>query len=268
MHRRKQVLYRLCVLAALSVFLISAISLAEYFLEARKSESRYTELAEMAAAIPTPAPSSVPEETTVPPTLPAVDAFSEPTILPEYQSLYALNPHMVGWLRIEGTVINYPVVQTPEDPEYYLHRDFDGTANPRGCIFADGACNVDSSQNVTLYGHHMVDGSMFAGLLDYDSRSFWEAYPTIRFDSLTQRRTYRIFAVFRTTADTSKGFPYHTFVQTDDPAAFDAFVTRCKALSCYDTGITPAYGDQILCLSTCEYHKDNGRFVVAAVLQK
>lgn len=254
MHRRKQIFFLLAVLLCLSVFAFSAWKVGSYYLAGRESQSRYQELAAMATTLPSGSTES--------PTSP------ESGILPEYRSLYELNPHMVGWIAIEGTVINYPVVQTPEDPEYYLYRDFDGTDNPRGCLFADAACDVESSDNVTVYGHHMVDGSMFGGLLDYAAQSFWEEHSSFRFDSLTQRRSYEIFAVFRTTASVGAGFPYHSFVDAADEAEFDAFIARCKALSLYDTGITPTYGDQLLCLSTCEYSQENGRFVVAAVLKK
>lgn len=254
MLRRKQILFWLLLLLCLAVFIFSAWKICSYFLAGRESQSRYQELAAMAATVP-PATEDIPVST-------------ESGILPEYQALLEMNPHLVGWIQIQDTVIDYPVVQTPEDPEYYLHRDFDGSDNPRGCIFADAACDIENSSNVTIYGHHMVDGSMFAGLFDYTSQSYWKEHRSIRFDSLTQRRTFEIFAVFRTTASVGEGFAYHKFVDAADAAEFDAFIAQCKALSLYDTGITPTYGDQIICLSTCEYSRDNGRFVVAAVLQK
>lgn len=254
MHRRKQIFFLLAVLLCLSVFAFSAWNVGSYYLAGQKSQSRYQELAAMAATLPSDTEESA--------------SSPESGILPEYQALYEQNPHMVGWITIDGTLINYPVVQTPEDPEYYLYRDFDGNDNARGCLFADAACDVEASDNVTVYGHHMVDGSMFTGLLNLAVQSFWEEHPTFRFDSLTQRRTYEIFAVFRTTASVGEGFAYHEFVDAADEAEFDAFIARCKALSLYETGITPAYGDRIVCLSTCEYSRENGRFIVAAVQKK
>lgn len=189
-------------------------------------------------------------------------------VLPEYGELFSQNPHLVGWIEIPGTVINYPVVQTPEEPEYYLYRNFDGENSKWGCVFADGACDISTSDNVTVYGHNMKDGTMFAGLLKYDAEVYRQEHPTIRFDTLTQRQTYEIFAVFRTTTNLGEGFACHQFSNADSESEFDDFVARCKALSRYDTGITPEYGDRVLCLSTCEYSQENGRFVIAAVLRK
>lgn len=254
MGQWKKVLYWLSIIVCLWGFTFSGWALVRYFLAGRESQAQYQKLAAVAAAVP----SATTESTAAP----------ETGILPEYRALCEENPHMVGWITIDGTVIDYPVVQTPEAPEYYLYRDFDGNDNPRGCLFADAACDLESSDNVTVYGHHMVDGSMFTGLLDYTARSFWEAHPTLRFDTLTKHRTYEIFAVFRTTASAGKGFAYHEFADAADEAEFDAFIAQCNALSLYDTGIAPTYGDQILCLSTCEYSRENGRFVVAAVLKK
>lgn len=249
--RWKTALSCLNTLVALAVFLFCSWSLVSYCRDARRSQSHYEELAQSASTSPTNTAS-----------------VAEPGILPEYTVLYQQNPHLVGWIKITGTQIDYPVVQTPEDPEYYMYRDFSGTENPWGCIFADGSCDVNSSDNVTLYGHHMVDGSMFTGLMDYDSQEFLTDHPTIIFNSLTQQRTYRIFAVFRTTANMTDGFAYHKFVDAECKADFDAFISRCTALSHFATDITPEYGDQLLCLSTCEYSQENGRFVVVAVLEK
>ena len=252
MPRKNRFLFLLAFLLALAVFAISAWKLADYYISGLRSQSRYEEL----AAMVTTAPAETEE------TVPNTD------ILPEYQTLSEQNPHMVGWIQMDGTVIDYPVVQTPEDPEYYLKRDFDGSRNERGCIFADAACDVEHSDNVTVYGHNMGDGSMFAPLKHYTAESFWTEHPTFRFDTLKQRRTYAVFAVFRTTASVGEGFAYHKFSDAVDEAEFDDFISQCKTLSLYNTGITPAYGDQTVCLSTCEYTRENGRLVVAAVLQK
>lgn len=273
MSRGKKFVFYTAFLLLLSVFAFSAWKLISYYRDGHETQSRYEELAGM---VESEQYATSPTESTQPPITPATsaqtpaDTATEPEPAPEmlsaYQSVYEINPHLVGWIEIEGTVINYPVVQTPDDPDYYLYRDFYGKNNAQGCIFADGACNVENSDNVTIYGHHMNNGTMFAPLMRYTSESFLKQHPTIRFDSLTQNRNYQIFAVFRTSANVGEGFAYHTFVDASDEAEFDAFISQCKALSIHDTGITPEYGDQIICLSTCEYSEQNGRLVVAAVL--
>ena len=110
----------------------------------------------------------------------------------------------------------------------------------------------------------MKDGSMFADLMNYSSKSFWQEHRYVHFDTLTAYHSYEVFAVFTTTASKGKGFAYHQFVNADDAADFAEFVAQCQSLSLYDTGITPVYGDKLITLSTCEYTQNNGRLVVVA----
>ena len=121
------------------------------------------------------------------------------------------------------------------------------------------------SDNITMFGHNMKDGSKFACLGAYTSKAAWEKNNLIFFDTLTEYHTYKIFAVFKTSANEGEGFKYHQFVDAANEKEFNDFVSTCKKLSFYDTGITPVYGDKLICLSTCEYTLENGRLVVAAV---
>lgn len=211
-----------------------------------------------------------PTETTAPtapstvPTPPEeVEPEPEPEILPEYLQLYAQNNDMVGWIKIPGTAIDNPVVQTPDRPNYYLHRDFSGAEDYAGTLYVREKCNVNTpSDNVTIYGHNMANGTMFGPLHKYKEKSFWEANTLVQFDTLYERHTYEIFAVFRVSAN--GGFSYHTFDTAVDEAAYDAFVSQCKALSFYDTGVTPQYGEKLVTLSTCDRAIENGRLVVVA----
>ena len=261
-------LYRFLLILLSLIFLFSGWRLISYLLEGKQSQDRYEELAVIveearlsATSIDTLQTEGIPTETETP----EASTESESNILPEYAALLEYNPHLVGWIEIQDTVINYPVVQTPDRPEYFLYRNFDGAYSDWGCLFADAACDVELGDNVTIYGHHMNDGSMFASLVDYESQTYWKDHPLIRFDTLTEHRTYQIFAVIRTTATVDEGFPYHRFTEAESESEFDMFVADCKALSLYDTGIIPEYGDKLLCLSTCEYTRDNGRFVVIGV---
>lgn len=186
-------------------------------------------------------------------------------ILPEYREVYALNPDMVGWIKVSGTVIDYPVMQTPDRPNYYLKRDFYGKYSSWGCIYAREECDVFTpSDNVVLYGHHMKDGSMFAGLDAYRRKSYWEENQYFTFDTLYERHTYQIIAVFKTSANIGEGFAYHIFNTADSEEEFNQFMDEVHKLQMYKTGLTAEYGDMLLTLSTCEYTLDNGRFVVVA----
>ena len=247
-----------------AVFLGSGLMLAEYYYDSQKSQNQFNELANLVQQSAPTQPAISPEETTdrIEPT--AAEA-TEPPILPEYEGLYALNAHTVGWLKIEDTDINYPVMQTPENPDHYLHTDFYGNYSAHGCLYARNLCDVFApSDNITIYGHNMKDGSMFADLMNYRSESFYESHRYIVFDTLTEHHTYEVFAVFKTSASVNKGFPYHRFVDAKNEEDFTDFVETCRELAFYDTGIIPQYGDKLITLSTCEYTLKNGRLVVVA----
>ena len=169
---------------------------------------------------------------------------------------------MEGWIRIDGTDIDYPVVQRVDEPNYYLKHDFAGRYTDFGCPFAQENCDVQApSDNVILYGHNMKDGSMFSDLVRYQSRSFWETHRTIHFDTLTRRDEYEVLAVCRIAAD---AFAFHRFVDAADAMDFADYVAACKERALYDTGVNAQYGDKLLTLSTCEYSQENGRLLVVA----
>ena len=122
------------------------------------------------------------------------------------------------------------------------------------------------SANLAIYGHHMKNGSMFAHLDKFKSESFWSEHKTIAFNTLTDRQEYEIVAVFRTVVytDSPDAFKYYRFVDAGNANEFDSFIAKCKELSFYDTGVTAAYGDKLITLSTCEYSRNNSRLVVVA----
>ena len=267
----KNLLYWLLVVLLAVTMVVSWFFVFRYIADSLQQKLEYDELAALVEqareeAVPAPTTASDPEQLPVPedPTVPTES--TEPSILPEYAALYEENSDLVGWMTVEGTPINYPVMQTPDQVDYYLHRSFKKENNSHGCLYVRESCDVFApSDNLTIYGHHMKDGSMFSGLDKYQKQSFWEEYPTIRFDTLSARQTYTVFAIFKPTASVGEGFNYHLFEDAEDEAEFDEFVSTCKKLAFYDTGITPEYGDKLITLSTCEYTQENGRLVVVAV---
>ena len=193
------------------------------------------------------------------PTLPASD------ILYEYQMLHTINPDMVGWITIEGTQINYPVVQSLYEANFYLRRNFYKEKATCGTIYVREACDVNTpSDNVTLYGHNMRNGTMFADLHKYEDPAFWASNRFVQFNTLKEYHEYEIFAIFKTSANIGEGFRYHVFDNASSEQEYINFVTTCKQLSFYDTGITPQYGEKLLTLSTCDKTIENGRLVVVA----
>jgi len=261
-----KIIYIAAVVILLVIFLISAAYVIDYFVDSAKQKAEYDELAGIVESIQRENPEATKQTDPADPSeTDSTEPSTEGGILPEYAPLYEMNDHMAGWLRIEGTNVNYPVMQTPDSRDYYLYRNFDREYNIRGCLYARESCDINTpSDNITIYGHNMNDGSMFHDLLDYQFRDFYEEHSLITFDTLTERHTYQIFAVFKTTASVGEGFTYHKFENAANQREFDNFVSTCKRLSFFDTGLTPQYGDKIICLSTCEYTLENGRFVVAA----
>ncbi len=196
----------------------------------------------------------------------ASNAPTPPSVLEKYRVLYQENGDLVGWLSIEGTDIDYPAMQR-EDDEYYLHHDFYGEESRYGCLYVRGQADVDTpGTNFIIYGHNMKDGSMFGDLDLYRKESFWQEHPRISFDTLYEERTYEIIAVFRSRVYQPEEdvFKYYQFYQADNQEEFSWFYENIKGLSLYDTGVTAAFGDTFLTLSTCAYHVEDGRFVVVA----
>ena len=199
----------------------------------------------------------------------------------DLSELYAQNNDLVGWVKVPDTKIDYPVMQTPDDPEFYLHNDFHKEYSASGTPFLDAASVVmpraDESGgtlsvtwNWLIYGHNMKAGTMFADLQEYDDQEFWEGHPTFTFDvydpatGVTDNGEYEIFAVSRSKirAEDSDAFAYYQYAGYTDEETFNEYVAGVKAESSYETGITPVYGDQLVTLSTCAYHTDEGRMYI------
>ena len=196
--------------------------------------------------------------------VPEVPLTEEDNVLAEYEELFLKNTDMVGWLSIAGTTLNYPVMQTPNESNYYLKRNFEKEYSDLGTPYIQENCDLTSSDNLVIYGHHIKGQKMFGALENYKSKDFYEEHKTVCFDTLTKRGEYEIIAVFKTVAYSSAGFRYYDFVDAEDENAFNAYIAKCKELALYDTGVTAEYGDRLITLSTCEYSAQNGRLVVVA----
>ncbi|MEG0829424.1 MAG: class B sortase [Anaerovoracaceae bacterium] len=193
------------------------------------------------------------------------------TVVGKYVDLYKANPDIIGWVKIKGTKIDYPVMQTQDDPEYYLRRNFAKEDKVSGVPFMDAASDIfKPTSNFMIYGHNMNNGTMFHGLLDYAKKDFYLEHKTIKFDTIYKggQGKYKIIAAFYTQIyDKEKEiFKYYQYPGIEDKAAFVEYVEGVKGLSQYDTGINAKYGDQLITLSTCSYHVEDkkGRFAVVA----
>ncbi len=277
---RRNWIIKLLLILFSCVFLVSGFLLTRYYIIARFQKQQADELVQIVqqAKKEPPVRYTVPVEA-LDPTDPVIEVVEESDliliqdpitgnprpILPEYAEIYLANTDTVGWIRIEDTDINYPVMQTPDDPNYYLNHNFQKEYHSYGCIYVREVCSVDApSDNLTIYGHRMRSGVMFYDLQNYKKEDFFREHPVIEFDTLTERHDYQILSVFLTTASVGQGFTYHEFVDASDEAEFQQYVDTCKELSLYDTGVDAQYGDKLITLSTCEYSQTNGRLVVVA----
>lgn len=183
----------------------------------------------------------------------------------KYVDLYAQNKDFIGWIKIDDTVIDYPVMQSKDNPNFYLNHNFNKEYSRFGVPYIQENCSL-SSDNIIVYAHNMKNKSMFNELTNYSSKNFYDNHKFIQFDTLSDQRTYEVICAFKTVAYTSNGFDYYNLVNANTKDDFSAYIEKCKALSFYDTGVTAEYGDKLITLSTCEYSQNNGRFVVVAKL--
>ena len=190
-----------------------------------------------------------------------------PAIENPYKDYYLANSDMVGWLVLTGTVIDYPVMWTPRDENYYLKRDFNGKKSNDGCLILDTDSSLDPlTTNLIIHGHYRKTGAMFTCLHQYEDKDFYEEHKQIILHTEEKEIIYEVVAAFRSQVYRKKDtvFKFYKFFQADNQAQFDDFYKNIKKLSIYDTGVTAEFGDNFITLSTCAYHVENGRFVVVA----
>ncbi len=213
-----------------------------------------------------PAETTVPTQATVPPTTAATVPPTEPReVLPRLQEQYEKNPDLAGWLTIPGTRIDYPVMYSPDEPERYLHANFDAAYSFAGLPFLDAACDTESGNRI-IYAHNMLDGSMFRTLLKYQQQDFWQRNPVISFNTLYEEQEYEVVAAFydKVYKKSDTNFKFYQFYDTSDQSSFDEAMAYYREHTLYDTGVTAQCGDLFLTLVTCAYQTENGRFVVVA----
>jgi len=191
----------------------------------------------------------------------------EAKILPEYHELALKNPDFAGWIVIDDTAINYPIMQTPKELEYYLHRDFKGKASYAGTPFV-GRGNLQEKRDLFLYGHNMRNGTMFADLLKYQKKPFWEAHQVIQVDNLYEHREYRVFSVFyaEETEWSEEGglFADAGLGSMKREELIEILIER----GMHENRIFPDHRAPLLFLITCGYWKKDSRLVVVAIREK
>ena len=204
----------------------------------------------------------------------------EDDILPDYRELYDYNNAVIGYIYIDGTTIDAPVLQTLEDYEYYLHRDIDGVESEPGCIILDADSEIgigtrkegylEGYEPTTIqmvHGHNMRNGTMFGSLLKYADASYADSHSIIEYDSLYEKRSYEVIGAFYSQIypEDSNEFKYYTYNQLDSKEEYDHWIENIEDLALYLRDVPYQYGDEYILLSTCAYQTEDGRFAVFGV---
>ena len=185
-----------------------------------------------------------------------------------YKEWFLKNSDMVAWIKIPDTCVDYPVMWTPDDEEYYLRKDVDKKYDKTGTPFLDTeSCMYPASTNLIIYGHNFKD-IMFYDVLKYEDEEYFKAHPYLYLYGKDYEHVYAVMAVFlsRVYYTTDTCFKYYKFFNAGNEDEFLDFYNNVKELSFYDTGITAEYGDKFVTLSTCSDHLPGGvgRFVLVA----
>lgn len=197
----------------------------------------------------------------------AVESIENLTVLPEYEAILQENQDFAGWITIEGTKIDYPVMLTKSDADYYLMRNFNRQDDINGTLFMDARTNLEQrSTNIIIYGHNMKSGEMFGSLKSYLNEDYWLEHQQISFDTIYESGTYEIFAVClaQVQYQNEDGFRYYDFIQADSEEAFQEYLDNIEQLSVFMGTDMPVYGDELLTLSTCNNYVEDGRLFLVA----
>lgn len=170
------------------------------------------------------------------------------------------NPDCIGWIRISETKIDYPVMQTKDNPQYYLRRDFNKQYSYLGTPFMDSRCDINYDNNLIVYGHNMKDGKIFADLLKYREKAYCQEHNIIHFITPNGVHEYEVIAVCKVKNDDE----WYGYTGQTDKESFGNLISHIKNKSLYFTQNEIQYEDYFLTLSTCEYSQTNGRLIVIA----
>ena len=248
---KKEILIVLSVVLVV-VIVASGLWLGYYAVDSQHQKQTYETLAED-FLLEEPAPSlSLAEEDS--------PELSSTPPCHDLAALQAENSDCVGWLTIPDTTVDYPVVWTPNDPEHYLRRDFYGNYASGGTPFLDGRNKPQAEgQNLILYGHNMLDGTMFKPMLRYLTPNFQVTHEDIYLELNGAQYRYQVIAAL----ETNTRSPVYAYTDLSDTAEMEDFRSTLLEETGFD-GIPQAEG--YLTLSTCNDQGGNSRVLVIAAL--
>lgn len=194
-------------------------------------------------------------------------AYGKTSMMVKVKELKENNSDTKGWIQIEDTPINYPVMQG-RDNEYYLKHDYQKENNKHGSIYIKTGCNInDTNSNVIIYGHNLKDQEMFHSLLKYQDKSYYNKHKEIKIITENEELKYEIVAVFKSKVfyeEEENVFRYYDYLSFENEAEYNKYLQNIKRLELYDTGVNAKFGEQLLTMITCDYSVQNGRMIVVA----
>lgn len=241
-------LYRVLAIVFACVFVFSGINVAIALENYRKARSLYSQTQDVFVEEPETVEAKDETKTEMAP------------ITVDFSGLLKRNKDVIGWVYCPDTVIHYPVVQGNDNKEY-LHTGLNGNSLTSGTIFVDYRNQkIGQDVNYIVYGHNMMNKTMFGSLVNYKKQSYYDKHPVMYY--LTPTMDYRIELVAGCVVKT-KEMIYQT---QPDPMAFYEYLTRMQKRSTFQSGLTVTPKDRIVTLSTCSYEFDNARYVVVGKL--
>jgi len=236
------------------IFLYAAVSLGSYFMQYRSRLRLQEELSgvrEQALTTEDLSGNAGGESGS------GADDISEENLARVYDLLKEKNGDYVFWLAVPGTKIDYPVVQL--DNEFYLKHDFYGRSSSHGEIFLDKACDPETGI-LLLHGHHMKDGTMFAGLKAYKDKTFRQEHREAYVDLRSGRKTFLFFAAAEVDLTDEDSFRYEELPQ--DGEGFETYLDELKKKAFWYMDPGDRVQGRMLILSTCDYGTEDERLVV------
>lgn len=231
---------------ALVVFVATGGILLKYYLEGEKEQAVFNDLSDRI-------------------TIAEGSSNSDEIPSERFKTAYGENSDYVGWLTVPGTAIDYPVMYTPNDSQYYLHHSFDKSDSKSGTLFVGENGRIDSISTI-IYGHNMKNDTMFGTLDSYKDQAFWEGNRYFSIETAEGTKNYEIFAAVQTLIPKENvGKLYYECVGDLSPEEYSQIVTWLLDNSIYKSDAVPPNSGQLVMLSTCSYHTDDGRFLIAGI---
>ena len=246
----KKILYFIFVI----IFIISMIYIINYFISIGKTKSNIEEIRKIMSS----ENNSIEDNE---------NSSKNNYKIEQLNKLKEQNEEIVAWLEIEGTEINYPVLQTNNN-EYYLTRNYKKEYDKNGSIFLDYRYDFTKpSDNLLIYGHNNNNGLMFDNLLEYENKSYYEKHKIINLTTENEDAKYKIIAVLKSRAyeNLQNEFLYYNYIDFTNDYEYYNYIDNCKNNSLYEISENIDTRTKILTLSTCEYSKKNGRLAVVAI---